>query len=48
MQEKRVRCLGGEDPLEKEGSTHSSIRAWEIPGQRSLAAYGPQGHQSLT
>ena len=26
-----VRSLGGEDPLEKEMVTHSSILAWEIP-----------------
>ena len=31
MQETRVRCLGREDPLEKERATHSSILAWEIP-----------------
>ena len=27
----RVRSLGGEDPLEKERATHSSIHAWKIP-----------------
>ena len=26
-----VGSLGGEDPLEKEMATHSSILAWEIP-----------------
>ena len=26
-----VRSLGGEDALEKEMTTHSSILAWEIP-----------------
>ena len=31
MQETRVRCLGQEDPLEKEMATHSSILACEIP-----------------
>ena len=31
MQETRVRSLVGEDPLEKEMATHSSILAWEIP-----------------
>ena len=31
MQETRVPSLGGEDPLEKEMATHSSILAWEIP-----------------
>ena len=30
-QETRVSSLGGEDPLEKEMATHSSILAWEIP-----------------
>ena len=32
MQETQVRSLGGEDPLEKEIATHSSVLAWEIPG----------------
>ena len=31
MQETPVRFLGGEDPLEKEMATHSSILAWKIP-----------------
>ena len=30
-QEMQVWSLGGEDPLEKEMATHSSILAWEIP-----------------
>ena len=30
-QEKQVRRLGWEDPLEEEMATHSSILAWEIP-----------------
>ena len=30
-QEMQVRSLGGEDPLEEEMATHSSILAWEIP-----------------
>ena len=34
-----VQSLGGKDPLEKEMATHSSILAWEIHGQRSLAGY---------
>ena len=29
MQETQVLSLGGEDPLEKEMATHSSIHAWE-------------------
>ena len=31
MQETWVRSLGGEDPLEKEMATYSSIHAWRIP-----------------
>ena len=31
MWETRARFLGGEDLLEKEMATHSSIRAWKIP-----------------
>ena len=31
MQETQVQSLGGEYPLEKEMTTHSSIVAWKIP-----------------
>ena len=31
MQEIQVQSLGGEDPLEEEMATHSSILAWRIP-----------------
>ena len=31
MQERGVRSLGQEDPLEKELEAHPSILAWEIP-----------------
>ena len=31
MRKTWVPSLGGEDPLEKEMATHSSILAWEIP-----------------
>ena len=31
MQQTRVLSLGGEDPLEEEMATHSSMLAWEIP-----------------
>ena len=37
MPESHVWFLGWEDPLEKELATHSSIPAWEIHGQKSLA-----------
>ena len=36
---------GWEDPLEKGMATHSTILAWRIPGQRSLAGYRPWGHK---
>ena len=42
MQEKWVRSLGHEDPLEKEMATHSSILAWRIPWTE-----GPGGLQSM-
>ena len=32
MQEIQVQSLSGEDPLEKEMATHSSVLAWRIPG----------------
>ena len=31
MQEMQIQSLDGEDPLEEEIATHSSILAWEIP-----------------
>ena len=31
MQETQVQSLGGEDPLEKEMATHSSILVWRSP-----------------
>ena len=31
MRETWVQSLGGEDPLQKEIATHSSILAWRIP-----------------
>ena len=39
-QETWVQSLGGEDPLEKEMATHSSI-AWEIPWTEELVVYSP-------
>ena len=45
MQETWVWSLGQEDSLEKEMATHSSIRAWRIPGQRSLAGYNSRGRK---
>ena len=42
MQEMWIQSLGGEDPLEKEMATHSSILAWEIPWTEK-----PGGLQSM-
>ena len=48
-----VRSLGGEDPLEKEMATHSSILAWRIPwtekpgGLQSMASQRV-GHDGVT
>ena len=45
VQEMWVPSLVQEDPLEKEMATHSSILAWEIPGQRSLGGYSPRSRK---
>ena len=42
MQETWVPSLGGEDPLEKEVATHSSILAWKTPWTEK-----PGGLQSM-
>ena len=42
-----VRSLGGEDPLEKEMATHSSILAWRIPWTRELGGLQPMGSQRV-
>ena len=42
VQETWVRSLGGEDPLEKEMATHSSILAW-----KTLWTEEPGGPQSM-
>ena len=46
--EMQVRFLGQEDPLEKEMAIHSSILAWKIHGQKSLAGYSAWGRKSRT
>ena len=48
MQESQVWSLGGEDPLEKEMATHSSILARKIHGQRSLVGYCPWAPKKST
>ena len=45
MQETGVRSLGGEDPLEEEMATQSSVLAWRIPSTGEpgeLQSVGPQ------
>ena len=48
MQDTWVQFLGREDPLEEEMATHSSILAWRIHGQRSLAGYRPWDDEEWT
>ena len=48
MQETQVLSLGGEDSLEKEMATHSSILAWEIPWTEEPGGLQPMGLQSRT
>ena len=48
VQETRDRSLGGEDHLEKEMATHSSILAWRIPLTEEPGGLQSMGSQSLT
>ena len=43
MKETWVWYLGGDDPLEKEMATQSSILTWKFYGQRNLVGYSPRG-----
>ena len=45
MQETQVQSLGGEDALQKELATHSSILAWRLPWIEELGGYSPWGHK---
>ena len=47
MQETQIQPLSGEDPLEKEMTTHSSILAMEIHGQRNQEGYNLWGSQRV-
>ena len=40
----QVQSSSLKDPQVAGMATHSSILAWRIPWQRSLAAYSPRGH----
>ena len=48
MWETWVRSLAGEDPLEKEMATHSSILAWKTPWMEEHCRLQPMGSQSRT
>ena len=48
MRETRFQSLGGEDPLEKEMATHSSILAWKIPLMEEPGRLQSMGSQSST
>ena len=47
VQETRVRCLGQEDPLEKEMATHSSILAWRSPWTEKPGRLQSMGSQKV-
>ena len=47
IQESRVQSLGGEDPLEKEMATHSSILAWRIPWTQKPGGLQSMGSQRV-
>ena len=52
-QETQVQSLGGEDPLEEEMATHSSVLAWrnpgiEEPGRLQFMGLQRVRHDSLT
>ena len=45
MQQRQVRFLDQEDPLEKEMATHSSTLAWRIPQTEELGGLQTMGTQ---
>ena len=47
MKETQVWSLGGEDPLEKEMTTHSSILAWKIPWTEETGGLQSMGSKEL-
>ena len=47
MWETWVQSLGGEDPLEKEIATHSSILAWRIPWMEEPGGLQSTGSQRV-
>ena len=47
MQEMQAQSLGGEDPLEEETATHSSILAWRIPWTEEPGGLQSMGSQRV-
>ena len=47
MQETQVQPLSGEDPLEKEMATHSSILAWKVPWTEEPGKLPSMGSQRI-
>ena len=47
MLETQVQSLDGEDPLEKEMVTHSSVFAWKIPWTEELGMLQSRGSQTV-
>ena len=47
MQKTRVQSLDGEDPLEKEMATHSSILAWGLPWTEEPGGLQSMGSQRI-
>ena len=47
-QERQIRSLGQEDPLEEDMATHSSILAWRIPWTEEPGGLQSTGSQSQT
>ena len=47
MQETQIRSLSGEDTLEKEMATHSSILAWKIPWTEEAGGVQSMGLQRV-
>ena len=48
IQEKWIRPLSQQDPLEKKLATHSSILTWEIPWTEGTDSIQSMGSQSWT
>ena len=45
MRKTQVQFMGGEDPLEQEMATYSSILAWKIPWTEEPSGLRPWGHK---